>query len=531
MTQTATWLPCERAQPLPPTAPVQCTRAQKRWVLVAAVLGSSLAFVDGTLVNVALPALQRHFAASAGQVQWVVESYSLLLSALLLVGGSLGDRLGRRRVFAWGIVVFALASVACALSRSVVQLVVARGVQGVGAALLVPGSLALISMAFAEDERGRAFGTWAAFSGITSAAGPPLGGWLIEHVSWSWAFLVNLPVAALLLAVVRLHVPDDRPARAGVAGVDALGAVLATFGLGGIVFAFIESQARGWRSPAVLVALVSGIACAASFFLAERMQAAPMMPLHLFRNRVFAGMNALTLLLYAALGGGLFFLPLNLIQVQGLTATQAGAALLPFVAVMFSLSRWTGGLADSIGARRALVTGPAIAAAGFGLLAVPGAGASYWTGFLPGLLVLGLGMAMSVAPLTATVMNSIDASAAGVASGINNAVSRMAGLLAIAIFGWLLALVFEPALQRALMDSKLPWDLQHAVWAQRSRMGAIDVPHLAQAEAAEVAAIVRSAFVAGFRWVMATSAALALASSAVAAFTLPARHGGREAAR
>jgi EmrB/QacA subfamily drug resistance transporter len=431
-------------------------------------------------------------------------------------------------VFLWGIVVFACASAACALSRSVGQLIAARAVQGVGAALLVPGSLALISMAFPEQERGRAYGTWAAFSGITSAVGPPLGGWLIEHVSWSWAFLINLPVAAVLVAIARWRVPES-PHSNRLAGLDWWGALLATIGLGGVVFAFVEAPTRGWRSAEVLVALVCGVVALAAFLLVERKQASPMVPLQLFRDRSFTGANLLTLLLYAALGGGLFFLPLNLIQVQGLSATGAGAALLPFIAVMFLLSRWTGGLADTVGARRALVTGPAIAAVGFAMLTLPGIATPYWTGFLPALLVLGLGMAVAVAPLTATVMNSVGQAAAGAASGVNNAVSRMAGLLAIAIFGWVLALGFEPALQDAMQAAHVPAGLQADVWAQRARLAAIQVPQqAAHADAVAIRDAVRTAFVAGYRWVMGISAILALASSLVALATIPGP--GREGA-
>lgn len=496
-----------------PEAP--CTAAQKRWVLAASILGSSLAFVDGTVVNVALPAIQRDLQATVYQAQWVIESYALLLAALLLAGGALGDRHGRRRVFVVGVLLFAAASVACVLSANVQQLIAARAVQGVGGALLVPGSLALISASFPEGERGRAFGTWAGFSGITSAVGPLLGGYLVDRFSWAWAFAVNVPLAAVVVAIAWLHVPESR--RPGApARPDVLGTVSATLGLGGCVFFFIEAPSQGWTAPAVLVALGVGSASFLAFFLVERRQAAPMLPPALLRNRNFAGANLLTLLLYAALGGGLFFLPLNLIQVQGLSATAAGAALLPFVLIMFVLSRWAGGLVDRHGARRPLVIGPLLAAAGFVLLALPGTGASYWTGFLPGIAVLGLGMAIAVAPLTTTVMNSVATGDAGTASGVNNALSRVAGVLAIAVFGALMAARFEPRLRAALDTGDLPRELAQEIWQQRDRLAAIQVP--AGGAAAETArAAVHEAFVAGYRWIMAASALLALASAAVAA--------------
>jgi EmrB/QacA subfamily drug resistance transporter len=491
--------------------------SQQRWTLAAAILGSSLAFVDGTVVNVALPAIQRDLSASVYQAQWVVESYALMLASLLLVGGVLGDRWGRRRMFLIGVAIFTAASVACALSQTVHQLIAARAAQGVGGALLVPGSLALITATFEADERGRGFGTWAAFSGVASAVGPLLGGYLIDHYSWAWAFAVNIPLALIVMAITWAHVPESRGE--GERGpLDWPGAVLATLGLGGIVFAFIEAPTRGWGSMAVLSALAIGITALVAFVFMERRQPAPMLPLHLLRNRNFAGANLLTLLLYAALGGGLFFLPLNLIQIQGMSATAAGAALLPFIGLLFLLSRWAGGLVDRHGARRPLIVGPAIAAAGFVLLALPGTNASYWTGFFPGVSVLGLGMAIAIAPLTTTVMNAVAAAASGTASGINNAVSRVAGLLAIAVFGWLMAFVFEPQLQRDLAQAGLPPDLAAAIWKQRDKLAATEIPRDASPEMLLAArSAVHDGFVAGYRWIMGVSAALALASALVAA--------------
>jgi EmrB/QacA subfamily drug resistance transporter len=493
-----------------------CTPSQKRWVLAASILGSSLAFIDGTVVNVALPAIQQALGASVYQAQWVVESYALLLAALLLPGGALGDRLGRRRIFVVGVAIFAAASLACSLSQSIHQLIAARAVQGLGAALLVPGSLALISATFPEDERGRAFGTWAGVSGITSAIGPLLGGWLIDRFSWAWAFALNLPVALLVLALAWLHVPESR--RPGpVARMDFAGAALATLGLGGLVFFFIEAPSRSWRAPLVLVALALGGCALVAFFVVEHRLAAPMLPLRLLRNRNFAAANLLTLLLYAALGGGLFFLPLNLIQVQGLSATAAGAALLPFIAIMFVLSRWAGGLVDRRGARLPLIVGPLVAAAGFALLMLPGSRASYWTGFLPGIAVLGLGMTVTIAPLTTTVMNSVERASAGTASGVNNAVSRAAGLLAVAVFGALMAALFEPRLRQALAAAGLPEDVVRAVWEQRDKLGAIRAPAEMGAEVARaVHAAVAEAFVAGYRWIMGASAVLAVVGAGVA---------------
>lgn len=490
-----------------------CPEAARPWVLAAAIVGSSMAFIDGTVVNVALPAIQADLHATAFQAQWVVESYALLLAALLLVGGALGDHYGRRRIFAIGVGIFALSSVACALAANVQQLIAARAVQGVGGALLVPGSLALISAAYPEKERGKAIGTWSGFSGITAAVGPVLGGFLVDHFSWTWAFLINVPMALLVLWIVWRHVPESRGASAS-GGLDLWGALLATAGLGGIVYAFIEAPTQGWGSAAVLSALAIGVLGSVAFFVAERKARTPMLPLELLRIGNFSGANLLTLLLYAALGGGLYFFPLNLIQVQGYSATVAGAALLPFIFIMFALSGWAGQLVDRFGPRMPLVIGPAIAAVGFALFALPGVGASYWSGFLPAVVVLGFGMTVTVAPLTTTVMNAVGAELAGVASGVNNAVSRAAAVLAIAVFGAIMAWAFDTALAGHLREMGASAQLTAFLEGERSKLAGAAIPPGADAAtAAAVKRAVAESFVAGFRWVMLSSAALAVLSA------------------
>lgn len=500
-----------------------CARADEPWVLAATILASSMAFIDGTVVNVALPALQKDFDASLSGMQWAVEAYALLLAALLLVGGAAGDRFGRRRIFALGVAMFAASSAWCGLAGNIGHLVAARAVQGVGAALLVPGSLALLSASFEASRRGKAIGTWSGATAMTTALGPVVGGWLIEHLSWRAAFLVNLPLAAAVLAIVCWRVPESRaPRRPG--GLDWPGSLLAALGLGGLVYGLIESPALGWGHAAVWMPVAAGLVALGLFVLVEALVPNPVMPPALFRSRAFLGANLLTLLLYAALGGGLFFFPLNLIQVQGYSSTEAGAALLPFILLMFLLSGWAGGLVDRLGARKPLIVGPLVAAAGFALFALPAAGASggsYWLTFFPAVLVLGAGMTISVAPLTTTVMNAVPPDSAGTASGINNAAARVATLLAIAVLGIVMVRVFDYRLDRSLGQSvasgAVPAQVARSVQAQRAKLAAIALPAATDPQVkAAVRQAVDGAFVAGFRSVMLLSALLAAGGAACA---------------
>jgi EmrB/QacA subfamily drug resistance transporter len=476
-----------------------------------------MAFIDGTVVNVALPALQTNLNATAVDVQWVIESYALLLSALLLVGGSLGDHYGRRRIFLLGVAIFAIASGACGLAGNIRQLIGARAIQGFGAALLVPGSLAIISNSFSEKERGRAIGVWSGFSAMTTAIGPVLGGWLIEHVSWRAVFFINLPLALVVILISNRHIAETRDRES--TRIDWFGAILAAFGLGALVYGLIESSQTGFNDRSVTAALTAGVAVLILFLFAESRLSQPMLPLTLFRSRTFAGTNLLTFLLYAALGGTLFFLPLNLIQVQRYSPTAAGAALLPFILIMSLLSRWSGGLVTRYGPKLTLVVGPVVTALGYLLFLVPGIGGSYWTSFFPAVLVLGLGMAITVAPLTTTVMSSIPQHRAGIASGVNNAVARTASLVAIAVLGVVMLHVFKTSLDGRLTAANVPAPAAQSVQTQSTKLAAIDIPKNVDSETQQlIRRAIDESFVSGFRFVMAIGATLAAASALTALF-------------
>jgi len=502
-----------------------CAERSRPWVLTATILGSALGFIDSTVVNVALPAIQADLGASIEGAQWVVNGYMLMLGALTLVGGAAADRFGRRRVFAAGVVVFTAASVACGLAPSAGALIAARLVQGVGGALLVPASLAIISAAFPEETRGKAIGTWAGFSALTTALGPILGGFLVDAFSWRAIFFINVPLAAVTLAIAFAHVPESRDDTA--AGLDWGGGLLATVGLAALAYGLTAAAQRRWGDAAVLGALIAAALALAAFVWWEARAPAPMLPLGLFRSPIFTGANLLTLLLYFALGGALFFLPFNLIHVQGYSATQAGAAFLPMTLIMGTLSRWSGGLIDRIGAKLPLTIGPVIAAAGFALLALPGIGGSYWTTFFPATAVLGLGMTITAAPLTTVVMDSVDQRHAGTASGVNNAVARIAGTLAVAVLGTVAVGLFGAALAERLDGLGVPPDVRASLLAQASRLVEAQVPRVDEATRHLLEQTVNDAFVHTLRVVMLVCAALALASALCAALT-PAGHAAKQ---
>ncbi len=498
----------------------QISETQKNWTLVATILGSSLVFINGSTVNVALATLQRQLGATVADIQWVVNAYLLFLAALILIGGSLGDRLGRRRIYVAGVALFGGASVWCGLAPTVEQLILARAVQGVGGALLTPGSLAILNATFEKKDRGRAIGLWSGFSALTSAIGPLLGGWLIDALSWRWIFFILVPMATIVILLSWWQVPESKDDAAS-GRLDWPGALLATLGLGGLTFGMISINSEQLSPALAWSSIPLGLLLLGLFLWRESRAAAPMLPLPLFRSATFSGANAVTFFLYAALGAVLFFVPLNLQQVQGYTATQTGAAFLPFVLLLSLLSRWIGGLANDVGARLLLTIGPVIVALGFLIMARPGRGGSYWTTFFPAFFAIGLGMAASVAPLTTTVMAAAPDRFSGAASGVNNAISRVANLFAIALFGIVILQFFSHSLSEGLAGNALSAEQQAQIQSEAENLAEIKIPAaFSPAEAQHTEAVIDRSFLSSFRKIMYLCAAMALGSSLLAWLTI-----------
>jgi EmrB/QacA subfamily drug resistance transporter len=499
----------------------------KRWVLVASILASSIANIDESIVNIALPAIETDLRTSAIVIQWIVNAYMLSLSALLLVGGATGDQFGRRRFFIVGVSIFAAASLWCGLAPNLTQLILARAVQGVGAAVLLPCSLALIGATFDETERGRAIGTWAAFSAVATAIAPLLGGWIVDHFSWRWIFLLNPLIALPTIWIAYYHVPESRDPDARP-GLDWRGAILLLLGLGGLAYGFIASPISGWRDPVVLVSITGGLALLIGFVYAEHRSRTPILPLSLFQSRTFSAVNLLTLLLYGALNGVFFFLPFALIQVHGYPATLAGAAFLPFTIIMAALSRWAGGLLDRFGARLPLMIGPAIAALGMGVIGLTVANGSY-SEFLVSIAILGFGMVVTAAPLTTAVIDAAPAHETGVASGVSDTVASVAGLLTIAILSAVALSILDHELSRNLQNPALSEGVKHAIQAARGQL--VIEPALTNihgADRANAESILKGSLAESIRWAMLIAAAMALGGAAAGALIPRSTRGSSE---
>jgi EmrB/QacA subfamily drug resistance transporter len=490
-------------------------------VLLATILGSSMAFIDGTAVNVALPVMQRDLHASMADIQWVVEAFSLFLAALILVGGALGDRYGRKLIFVVGTALFTVSSIACALSHGIVAIAVARSVQGIGSALMAPASLAILSATFEGDARAKAIGTWSAATAVTAAVGPALGGWLVDHGGWQWIFYINAPIGAAVIFLTLAFVPESRNEEERGKNLDWLGAGLATIGLGAITYGLILSGSPGANAGGAIAWSVTGAVLLLVFVLSERIALNPLMPLKLFRSRVFSGVNLVTFLLYGALSEALYFVSFDMIQVHRYTPTQAGLAMMPFIVLIASLSRWAGGLVAKVGVRSMLVVGPTIAAIGYALFSLAGTDGPYWTTFLPGSVVVGLGMAVTVAPLTNAVMSAVDESHLGIASGINNAVSRVAGLIAIAAMSAIVVAIYVGQLDQRLSAIHASADVVRQVRAQSGAMAAAQIPASASvAVRNQVRGAMDDSFAFSFQIAVLIGAGLAAGSALIALFTI-----------
>ena len=497
--------------------------ARKEWVLAAAVLGSSMSLVDESVVNVALPRIEAQLDATLPAMQWIINAYTLCISALLLVGGAAADQYGRRRVFLIGITIFTIASIGCGLAPHISVLVASRAVQGLGAALLIPCSLALIGAAYDEKERGAAIGIWSGASAVAAGGGPLLGGWMVDHASWRLIFLINPVIALPTIWIALRRVPESRDP-AAPPGLDWTGSVLAFGALGSLVYGFIAASHGGWGQAVVVVPVIAGAALLYAFIRVERRSASPMMPPELFRSVSFRGINLLTLLLYGALDGALFFLPFLLIQAHGYSATEAGAIYLPFTIILAVLSRWSGHLADRFGFRAPLIVGPVVTGVGFMLLGLVGGASDYWIFLLP-MTVLGLGMAITVAPLTTAVVNGVSERQMGVASGINNAVASIAALLFVAVLGTIALGAFGHSLDRHLSTVGASTEVQAVVAQSREAFAPPSVPATFSAQDQQnVRVVVKDAYVETIRLVMMLAASLSWGAGLVAALTLGAKN-------
>lgn len=522
--------PCDEGVIRGTRASSLCRQSSQPWVIAATSLGSGMAFLDSTVLNVALPALQADLGAAAAQTQWIYGAYALMMTALLLIGGTLGDRYGRLRVFVLGATIFGGASAWGAFAPNTEQLISARAVQGVGGALLVPASLAILGASFEGKARAKAIGTWSALSATAMAVGPVLGGWLVEEVSWRAAFLI-VPALALVAVPISLwHVPESRDSEAHKP--DLAGAFLATTGLAGLVYGLIESSAAGLGDPVVLAALIVGAGALSAFVFVERRGEDPMVPPSLFRSRNFDGANLVTLLFYMALTGSLYFVPFLMMQVHGYSASVAGSAFLPFVAMAFLFGRLSGRICARFGAKIPLVAASLAVMVGLLLFALPGVEhGSYWTVFFPAMVVQGFGMALVITPLTTVALGSVKRGRSGLASGVNNAVARLAGLLAVAVLGMFAYGAFSANLDARLEEMDLPGKVRTELEQAKADLGAAEAPEGVDAgTAARIERAIDESFVAGFRAVMLVSAGLALAGALAAALLVGGRVGSASGA-
>lgn len=487
-------------------------------ILTATILASGMAFLDGSVVNIAIPTIQSKLNATISDIQWIVNGYMLMLCSLILISGSLGDRFGRKRIFTYGIGLFILASFLCSISHNTLQLILFRALQGIGGAMMIPGSLSIINIAFHESVRGRAIGLWSGFAGGVAALGPFVGGWLVQYLGWPSIFYINIPLGLIALFLTFRYVPESRNHES--TKIDFIGAILIFLSLFGIAYALIGAQDFGWTNPSIFTGLIIGVLSFIIFIFIERKMKEPLVPFVIFRSSLVTGANLATLFLYFALSGVIFFLVLNLQQVQHYSPVYAGLGMLPSILLITFLSGYGGSIADKIGPRLPMIIGPLIVSAGMGLLALPGTHANYFIQFFPGLVLLGLGMALVIAPLTKSAL-AVEQKFSGAASGVNNAVARVAGLLAVALLGLIVVSLFKETLLHKMTSSHLTKTEQQQIMVQQNKLGDIEMPENFSSNTKSYAHnAVDESFVYGYRWAMGINAFLAFISAVISFFTI-----------
>jgi EmrB/QacA subfamily drug resistance transporter len=487
-------------------------------ILTSTILASGMAFLDSTVVNIAIPTIQTKLNATITGIQWIVNGYNLMLCALILISGALGDRFGRKRVFTLGIGVFITSSFLCGIAQSITQLEIFRAIQGIGGAMMVPGSLSIINIAFEENVRGRAIGLWSGFAGGVAALGPLVGGGLVQYLGWPSIFYINIPLGLLALYIAIKYIPETRNHES--TKIDFLGTVLIFLSLLGISYGLISVSDLGWTNPVIITSLFVGVLSFILFIIAETKVKEPLVPFHIFSSSLVTGANLATFFLYFALSGVIFFLVLNFQQIQHYSPVFAGFGMLPTVLLITFLSGTGGTIADKIGPRIPMIVGPFIVAIGMASLILPSENANYFTQFLPGLVLFGLGMSLVIAPLTKSAL-SVKEKYSGAASGVNNAVARVAGLLAIALLGVIVVSVFDARLSTKMASSHLPASIKQQIMTQENKLGGIQLPvHFTISERNESQKMIEDSFISGFRWVMTINASLAFLSSVTAFITI-----------
>lgn len=493
-------------------------------LLAATVLASGMAFLDGTVVNIAIPVIQKTFHASLTQIEWMVNGYMLMLASLILVSGALGDLYGRKKIFSYGLVFFTFASLLCSLSQTMDQLIAFRVLQGIAAAMMIPGSLSIINSSFAEHDRGKAIGLWSGFAGGVAALGPFLGGFLVQTFGWPSIFYINIPLGLLAIYLTSKYVTEAKNEHAK--RLDLYGALFIFLGLLGISFGLIEAPSRGWGEPSVWGSLIVGAIMLVAFIFREKTVKEPLMPLQIFHSKLVSGANLITLFLYFSLNAVIFFLVLNLQQLQHFSPLLAGMSMLPSILIITFFSGRGGELSDKTGPRLPMIVGPLIVSAGMGLMALSGKNINYFTSFMPALILVGLGMCLVIGPLTKSAL-SVEQRYSGAASGVNNAIARIAGLLAIALLGAIILTSFSSHLSSELDKSHLTMSEKQQISEQKNKLGAIDIPATFSSESRrEAQEIIENSFLAGFRVIMTFAAFLAFLSSIIAFLTIqnPSKH-------